>query len=132
MCTLDTDMYLEHPESIVIDLYCLGNEDEQQNSVPFLHTIKLNGPKGEVVRLMSTFDDGAMASAVDLKTFQKVKHQLDPLRRSKRILRMADGRLVPSMGVWSGRITVGEVSHTGTFKVFNSNGAWSVLFGNPY
>jgi hypothetical protein len=35
------------------------------------------------------------------------------------------------MGVRNGRITVDEVSHTGTFKVFDSNGAWSVLFGKP-
>jgi hypothetical protein len=59
--------------------------------VPFVHTIKLNGPKGEVVRLTSTFNDGAMASAVDLKTFQNVKHRLNPLQKSNRILHMADG-----------------------------------------
>ena len=35
------------------------------------------------------------------------------------------------MGVWNRRITVGEVFYTGTFEVFNSNGAWSVLFRKP-
>ena len=98
MCTLDMDMYLAHSESIVIDLYCLGSKDEQWNSVPFQHTIKLNSPKGEVVQLKSTFNDGAMTSAVDLQTFQNIKHHLDPLQRLNHILRMADGRLVPSMG----------------------------------
>jgi hypothetical protein len=29
MRTIDTDMYLVHPESIIIDLYCLGSKDEQ-------------------------------------------------------------------------------------------------------
>lgn len=131
MCTLDTDMYLVHSESTVIDLYCLGSKDEQRNSVPFKHTIQLHGPRGEVVRLMSTFDDGALASAVDLKVFQRVEHRLKPLQRSNRILRMADGRLVPSKGVWNGSITVGDTSHNGAFEVFDSNGAWSVLFGKP-
>jgi hypothetical protein len=81
--------------------------------------------------LTSTFDDGAMASTVDLKTFQNIKHHHDPLQKSNCILCMADGLLVPSMGVWNGRITVDEVSHTGTFEVIDSNGAWSALFGKP-
>jgi len=72
-----------------------------------------------------------MVSAVDLKSFQQVKHRLKPLVRSNCILRMADGRLVPSAGVWNGEVSVGNVSHNGTFEVFDSNGAWSVLFGKP-
>jgi hypothetical protein len=44
---------------------------------------------------------------------------------------MADGRLVPSAGAWTGSVTAGDVSHRGTFKIFDSNGAWSVLFGKP-
>lgn len=44
---------------------------------------------------------------------------------------MADGRLVPSLGVWKGRVTVGGVSCVGSFQVLNSNGAWALLFGKP-
>ena len=44
---------------------------------------------------------------------------------------MADSRLVPSMGVWSGEITVSGVSKEGTFEVFDHNGAWLALFGKP-
>lgn len=90
MWTLDMDMYLVHPESIIIHLYCLGSKDKQWNSIPFQHTIKSNGPKGEVIQLKSTFNDGAMASTVDLKTFHNIKHCLDPLQRLNHILRMAD------------------------------------------
>jgi hypothetical protein len=72
-----------------------------------------------------------MVSAVDLKSFQQVKHCLKTLVRSNCILRMADGRLVPSAGVWNGEVSVGNVSHNGTFEVFDSNGAWSVLFEKP-
>jgi hypothetical protein len=112
MCTLNTDMYLVHSESSIIDLYCLDNKDEQWNSVAFQYALKLNSPKGEVVRLKSTFNDSAMASTVDLKAFQSIKHHLDPLQKSNRILCMADGRLVPSTGVWNRRITIDKVSHT--------------------
>ena len=72
-----------------------------------------------------------MVSAVDLKSFQQVKHHLKPLVRSNCILRMADGRLVPSAGVWNGEVSVGNISHNGTFEVFDSNRAWLVLFGKP-
>jgi hypothetical protein len=89
--TLDTHILLACPESIIMGLYCLGSEDKQWNSVPFVHTIKLNGLKGEVIRLTSTFDNGAMASTVDLKMFQNVKHHLNPLQKSNCILHIADG-----------------------------------------
>jgi hypothetical protein len=44
---------------------------------------------------------------------------------------MADGRKVPSVGVWKGRVTVGGISRKGVFEIFNSNGAWAMLFGKP-
>jgi RNase H-like domain found in reverse transcriptase/Reverse transcriptase (RNA-dependent DNA polymerase) len=124
-------MYSASPESQIVDLYSMESEDEQGKTTPFLNTIKLHGPQGEIIRLNSTFDDGAMVNAIDLQAYQDVKHRLKPLGRSNRILRMADGRLVPSIGVWSGDVTVGDVSHRGTFEVFNSSGAWSALFGKP-
>jgi hypothetical protein len=44
---------------------------------------------------------------------------------------MADGRQIPSAGVWKGRVTVKGISREGTFEVFKSNGAWAMLFGKP-
>ena len=44
---------------------------------------------------------------------------------------MADGRLVPSAGVWKGRVTVKGVSRESAFEIFKSNGAWAMLFGKP-
>jgi hypothetical protein len=40
----DATMYTIDAESIVLDLYCMGSEDEQKKTVPFLHTIELHGP----------------------------------------------------------------------------------------
>ena len=51
----DTTMYATNAEFIVLDLYCMGSEDEQKNTVPFVHTIELHGPRGEIVRIKSTF-----------------------------------------------------------------------------
>ena len=119
------------PHMNIVNLYSMKSEDDQKRTTPFQHTIELHGPQGEIVRKKSTFDDGAMVSAVDLKSFQQVKHRLKPLVRSNCMLRMADGQLVPSAGVWNGEVSVGNVSHNGTFEVFDSNGAWSVLFGKP-
>ena len=44
---------------------------------------------------------------------------------------MADGWLIPSVGMWKGRVTVKGVSHESVFKNFNSNRAWAMLFGKP-
>jgi hypothetical protein len=109
----------------------MQNEDKHERTVPFQHRIKLHGPQGEIVWLKSTFDNGAMVNAVDLESFQQVQHRLTPLGKSDQILHMVDGRLVPSAGIWNGEVTVGNTSHGGTFEVFDSNGAWVVLFGKP-
>lgn len=119
------------PHRNIVNLYSMQSDNDQKRTTPFQHTIELHGLQGEIVRKKSTFDDGAMVSAVDLKSFQQVKHHLKPLVRSNCILRMVDGQLVPSAGVWNGEVSVGNVSHNGTFKVFDSNGAWLVLFGKP-
>jgi hypothetical protein len=109
----------------------MESKDGQNRAVPFQYTIELHGPQGEIVRVKSTFDDGAMVNAIDLRWFEKIKHRLKPLEKSEHILRMADGRLVASEGVWNGEITINSVSHNGNFQVFDSNGAWSALFGKP-
>jgi hypothetical protein len=125
-------MYPEtESESSIVDLYGMQSEDGEKKIVPFQHVIELHGPRGEIARWMSTFDDGAMVDAIDLKEFGKVKHRLAALKQSNRVLRMADGRLVPSTGVWNGILKVANVPREGTFEVFDSNGAWSVLFGKP-
>jgi hypothetical protein len=44
---------------------------------------------------------------------------------------MADGRLIPSTGIWNGEVMVRNTVHHGTFEVFDSNEAWVVLFEKP-
>ncbi|KAG2059591.1 hypothetical protein BDR06DRAFT_826233, partial [Suillus hirtellus] len=46
-------------------------------------------------------------------------------------LRMADGSLVPSTGVWTGQISWGPLQLNASFKVFPSGGFWRMLIGKP-
>jgi hypothetical protein len=102
-----------------------------EESDPFIHCVELEGPKGEIVRLRGVFDDGSSINAIDLKVFATIKHRLSELRKSNRILRMANGLLIPSHGTWIGIIQVGGVSMKGAFEIFPSSGSWALLFGKP-
>ena len=54
------------------------------------------------MRFQSVFDDGALANAIDEKMYLTAKNWLAAPEASSRILKMADGRLVPSLGTWKG------------------------------
>ena len=58
-------MYNKTKNSIVFDLYEVGSPREGGTSLPFVHRVELAGPKGEVVRFRSVFDDGALVNAID-------------------------------------------------------------------
>jgi hypothetical protein len=127
-------MYSVERNDNVSDLYSVGSQRKKElgeTSVPFVHGVELSGPKGETVRFRSVFDDGALANAIDEKMYLTSRNRLSALQPSSRILKMADGRLVPSLGVWKGKVTVKGVSQVGAFQVLNSNGAWALLFGKP-
>ena len=124
-------MYNEAENSNIFDLYEVGDLKEEEASLPFVHGVELAGPKGEIVRFRSVFDDGASVNAIDETLYQTLKNRLTALTLSKKILRMADGRRIPSVGVWRGKITVKGVCREGAFEIFKSNGAWAMLFGKP-
>ncbi|KZP06517.1 hypothetical protein FIBSPDRAFT_687089, partial [Athelia psychrophila] len=98
---------------------------------PFVQWVGLQGPRGETVRIKAVVDDGAMCGAIDSVVFARVANRLSALSPSKRVLRMANGAMVPSDGVWRGIVEVGGASRQGQFEVFPSGGAWSMLFGKP-
>ncbi|KAF7373139.1 p-loop containing nucleoside triphosphate hydrolase protein [Mycena sanguinolenta] len=128
----DTSMYSKCSSIEIFDLYGVGGEArEEKNSVPFIQNVQLGGPQGEIVRMRGVVDDGAMVSAIDSKAYERVKHRLAGLEKSARVLRMADGRLTPSTGTWTGDVTLGGKTHQGCFEIFDSRGAWALLFGKP-
>ncbi|KIN93898.1 hypothetical protein M404DRAFT_108983, partial [Pisolithus tinctorius Marx 270] len=77
------------------------------------------------------FDDGARMGAMCSLVFSKIRHNLQGWKPSKQTLCMANGTVVLLEAMWSGTIQVNRVEAKGTFKVFNSGGRWSFLFGKP-
>lgn len=89
----------------IVDLYATdGAGGVRMQSVPFVHYASLLGPKGEMVRVKLVVDDGAMCGTLDSDFYDRVSHRLSDLSLSKKVLRMANGTLTPSKGVWHGQI----------------------------
>ena len=80
---------------------------------------------------MATVGNGAMINAVNTDTYNRVTRRLITLQPSNRTLRMADGSLVPSSGIWRGAFEWGPVQVDTTFKVFPSGASWQMLVGKP-
>ncbi|KAJ7114951.1 hypothetical protein C8R44DRAFT_629569, partial [Mycena epipterygia] len=109
----------------------MGAREGQRKSVPFIQTVLLQKDGGEVVEEDAVVDDGAMANAIDTDTYEAARQQLGELAWTSRVLRMANGELVPSRGFWSGDVCLGGEWRPGRFEVFPSGGAWAMLFGKP-
>ena len=84
------NLYIKGNNS-VFDLYEVGGLKEGETSLPFVYRVELSGPKGEIVRFRSVFDDGALVNAVDEAVYLTLKGRLTTLTPSGKILRMADG-----------------------------------------
>lgn len=130
--TAIASMYSIDSKSDIFELYAVGVEDaEEKESVPFVHTVSLQGPKGERVRVKAIVDNGAMCGALDSDVYNSVSTRLSTLLPSTRVLRVANGTLVPSQGIWRGTIDFAGIRRLGQFEVFPSGGAWAMLFGKP-
>jgi hypothetical protein len=110
------------------DVYSVG---EKGDAISFERVINLIGINGELVAIKATFDDGAMVNVIDMAAFEGVKNQLSEPQPSQKVMRMANGVLIPSNGSWLGVVAIGDVWTKGTFEIFASGGAWNVLFGKP-
>ena len=65
-------MYNVARNNNISDLYSIGSKREkglEETSVPFVYRVELSGPKGEIVRFRSVFDDSALANAIDEKMY---------------------------------------------------------------
>ncbi|KAJ6532119.1 hypothetical protein DFH09DRAFT_852381, partial [Mycena vulgaris] len=100
-------------------------------SEPFEHWIAFQGPNGELVRVKALWDGGAGVGAMDKAVWEKNAHRLGPLQPSRKMLRMANGALVRSKGVWTGTIVIEGVKRRGSFEILDGGGGWQFLFGKP-
>ncbi|THH15436.1 hypothetical protein EW146_g5032 [Bondarzewia mesenterica] len=123
---------VKHEQYDIIDLYTVADPNSPNKQCTlFVHEISLDGPNGEVVRMHSLFDDGAMVGAMCSTIFAKIKHCLSGWGHSTKRLRMANGTVIKSEARWQGTIQLGSVRAKGEFEVFNSGGGWSFLFRKP-
>ena len=111
-----------------LKVYFVGGKEE---TVPFERHINLVDKNDGRISLKATFDDGAMVNVIDAATFNMVKDKLTRTLPSPRVLRMANGTLIPSEGSWLGDIVVEGVRIGGAFEIFPSGGAWQILLGKP-
>ncbi len=121
-------------ECDIIDLYTAGTEGEEDGkhkTKPFVQLVMLDGPRGEVVRLPASVDDGALVGIMCATKYDEVAHRLGALRPSFKKFCMANGTLVPSRGSWEGTMTFSPAKAKVAFEVFASSGDWSFLFGKP-
>lgn len=124
ICSINTT------DNVITDIYSLcvtGQLTMSKASTPFLMVTSLQGPQEEWVCFLATIDNGAMINAFDATMYQNTANRLMKLSPSQRTLRMADGSLVPSLGVWSGTFKWGLICCTTIFKVFPSGGLWKML-----
>jgi hypothetical protein len=125
-------MYVPHSVIEYWEVYTVGaRRIGGEVAVPFVHSVQLEGLGKKLVPLWATFDDATMVNVIDSVLFATIKEQLVGVTASTRVLRMANGILVPSGGAWTGCIVIGDAKAEGTFEVFPSGGAWEMLFGKP-
>lgn len=63
--------------------------------------------------------------------FNLVKHRLGTWQPSRKLLRMANGVIVPSQARWEGALQLMDITIKGSFEVFDSGGSWAFLLGKP-
>jgi hypothetical protein len=134
----ETLVYNVTTNANVIDLYEVGHKtvtrtmcEDPETEVPFAHQIQLHGPQGEIVRIQALFDGAAMVAVMCVSLFNQVKHRLGNWQPSRKLLRVANGTLMPSQARWEGTIQLADITIKGSFEVFDSGGSWAFLLGKP-
>ena len=119
----------------IVNLYSIEHPKTTKTitaeEIPFIHNIHIIRPKGEVAAIKALFDGGAMVNAMCTSAFNKARPLLGDTTRSKRLLRMADGAVIPSQRKWEGPIELGSARIDAEFEVFDSKRSWDFLFGKP-
>jgi transposase InsO family protein len=98
---------------------------------PFTHEISIHDKEGNAIRASALFDGGAMVGAISLGIWHHIKGKLSSWGPSTTRLRMANGVIILSHARWEGTVEIEGIRNRVTMEVFDSQGAWEVLFGKP-
>lgn len=102
-----------------------------RESEPFNTSVELVDGMKRVAWVTALVDDGAMAACMDVAIYNELRTKISGWGPSTKFMRMADGRLVPAVTQWMGKVGVKGLEVDGSFEVFDSRGSWQVLFGKP-
>lgn len=138
LISLENLVYTISLKTNTFDLYEVGHElvtcdscSDTTVEIPFSHQLKLHGPQGVVVQIPALFDGAAMVPAICISLFNLVKHCLGSWQPSCKLLRMANGVIVPLQACWVGAMQLKGMKVEGSFEVFDSGGSWAFLLGKP-
>ncbi|KAG1859494.1 hypothetical protein C8R48DRAFT_605610, partial [Suillus tomentosus] len=98
---------------------------------PFMTQVNMYEEDGSSSGFHTHIDDRAMINVINAEAYHTASRRIGKLLPSTRVLRMADGSLVPSLCVWTGEIKWRTARTIVTFEVFPSGGSWKVLIGKP-
>src|SRR6266481_3558777 len=109
----------------------LDQQDTTKGGRVYKKWVQLLGPNGEKVWLQAVIDGGAMRNILCASEWRARRHWLASLTPSQVTLSVADNRHIESEGRWVGVVDVAGAKATQSFEVFNSNGAFQIILGNP-
>ena len=115
----------------IVDMYSMNHESEQKTAKPFEHKVTLRGTTGTDTKIKGLFDDGALIPAICSRAFEHTQGRLSETEKSNLRLRMANGTIVQSQARWKGTVELNGIEVEGCFEIFDSGGAWELLFGKP-
>ncbi|KAJ6506516.1 hypothetical protein C8R45DRAFT_773390, partial [Mycena sanguinolenta] len=99
---------------------------------PFYQRVQLVGQEGTKVRLTAQVDNGAMWNCISLARWKTYGHCLDRAIPSKTRLGVASGNKITPFGRWWGEVSVGGVSASAWFEIFECGNAFDILLGKPW
>jgi hypothetical protein len=115
----------------IIDLSSVRIHENPATSIPFHTTTYIPMKNSSKVPVCTLVDDGAMISALDTAFYEQNIGSLQELKFTGTRLRMANGAIEPSRGLWHGRIEVDGIIVEESLEVFNMGQARDFLFGKP-
>jgi hypothetical protein len=115
----------------IVNLYSAKSTQRLAIASPFRSMMRFVAADGKQLPVIGLVDDGAMISAIDRQFYETHKEWFGALLPTRTHLRMANGVIEPSLGLWEGSVDVDGLRLDGLFQVFNMDGVCQFIFGKP-